>query len=48
VIGDAEELAMTKVLNKVANLLATEIADGVSFATSGEGRQPAPHGELQY
>jgi hypothetical protein len=39
-IGDGEDLAMTKVLDKQANLLAAKIADGASSATSGEGRQP--------
>jgi hypothetical protein len=43
-----EDLAMAKVLDKLANLLAAKTADGPSSATSGEGRKAAPHGEMHY
>lgn len=43
-----DDLAMAKVPNKLANLLAAKTADLASSATSEEGRQPAPHGEVQY
>ena len=39
---------MAKVFDKLANLLAAKTADGASSATSGEGRQAAPYGEMQY
>jgi hypothetical protein len=44
----AEDLDVAKVLDKLANLLAAKTADGASSATSDEGRQPIPHGEVQY
>jgi hypothetical protein len=41
-IGDGEDLAMAKVLDKLTNLLAAKIADGASSATSREGKAGSP------
>jgi hypothetical protein len=48
VIGDGEGSGRAKVLDNLANLLAAKTANGASSATYGEGRQPDPHGEMQY
>jgi hypothetical protein len=41
-----EDLAMAKVLDKLANLLAAKTSDGASSSTFGEGMKAAPHGEM--